>query len=162
MNSNCTKQGDRKWKHGESYTRLHRIWDNMKARCYRETSDDYPRYGKRGITVCDEWKDDYAAFSKWAHDNGYCENLTLDRIDNMRGYSPDNCRWVDRKVQANNTRTSTKYLFNNQYHTLAEWSEIVHIPKTTLWNRIKMYGWSIERALTEPVATKRNNVSLIQ
>lgn len=143
--------------HGESYTRVHRIWDNMKGRCYNKNSTDYPRYGGRGITVCDEWKNDYQAFSKWARISGYRDDLTLDRIENNVGYCPENCRWVSRKKQANNTRNCKYYLFNGESHTLAEWADIVRIPKTTLWNRIKMYGWDLERTLTTPVATRRNN-----
>ena len=84
--------------HGESYTRLHHIWDNMKARCYNENSNDYPRYGGRGIRVCAEmWMHSYKAFSDWAKASGYVNSLTLDRIENDKGYSPSNCRWVDRK-----------------------------------------------------------------
>lgn len=143
--------------HGESYTRLHAIWDNMKARCYNKNSNDYPRYGGRGVFVCDEWIQSYKAFSDWAKANGYAENLTLDRIENNKGYCPSNCRWVDRKVQANNTRNCVFYTYNGEVHTLAEWADIVKIPKTTLWNRIKMYGWELEKALTTPVATRSNN-----
>lgn len=143
--------------HGESYTRLYAIWDNMKARCYNKNSSDYPRYGGRGVFVCDEWIQSYKAFSDWAKENGYAENLTLDRIENNKGYCPSNCRWVDRKVQANNTRNCVFYTYNGEVHTLAEWADIVKIPKTALWNRIKMYGWELEKALTTPVATRSNN-----
>ena len=143
--------------HGESYTRLHAIWDNMKARCYNKNSSDYPRYGGRGVFVCDEWIQSYKAFSDWAKENGYAENLTLDRIENNKGYCPSNCRWVDRKVQANNTRNCVFYTYNGEVHTLAEWADIVKIPKTTLWNRLKMYGWELEKALPTPVAPRSNN-----
>lgn len=144
-------------KHGESFTRLHRIWDNMKARCFNPNSDDYDRYGGRGISICAEWGNDYAAFSAWAHANGYDETLTLDRIDNNKGYCQENCRWVSRKVQANNTRNCVFYDFRGETHTLAEWADIVQIPKRTLWNRLKMYNWSVEKALTTPVAKRSNN-----
>ena len=143
--------------HGESYTRLHAICENRKARCYNKNSSGYPRYGGRGVFVCDEWIQSYKAFSDWAKENGYAENLTLDRIENNKGYCPSNCRWVDRKVQANNTRNCVFYTYNGEVHTLAEWADIVKIPKTTLWNRIKMYGWELEKALTTPVATRSNN-----
>ena len=148
---------DKRFKHGESYTRLHRIWDNMKARCYNVKSDDYARYGGRGITVCDEWASSFSSFSQWAKSSGYSETLTLDRIENNEGYSPKNCRWVDRKAQANNTRNCICYTYNGETHTLAEWADIVNIPKTTLWNRLKMYGWGLEKALTTPVAKRSNN-----
>lgn len=132
----------------------------MKARCINDKISDYARYGKRGIDICEEWLRDYTVFSQWARENGYNENLTLDRIDNNLGYSPENCRWVSRKVQANNTRNCLYYAFHGETHTLAEWADIVQIPKTTLWNRIKMYGWSIEQTLTTPVARRSNNAKI--
>ena len=144
-------------KHGESYTQLHNAWENMKARCYNTNSTDFERYGARGICVCDNWRCSYESFSAWAKANGYQDGLTLDRIDNDKGYSPENCRWVNRKIQANNTRNCVFYTHNNTMHTLAEWADIVKIPKTTIWNRIKLYGWTFEDAITTPVAKRRNN-----
>lgn len=100
--------------HGETDTRLYGVWQNMKHRCYLPTVPGYHRYGGRGITVCDEWRNDYSAFSKWAHQNGYDEKATrsactLDRIDNDKGYSPENCRWVSMKQQCNNKRHGNQY-----------------------------------------------------
>lgn len=82
--------------------RLYGIWCGMKGRCYNESDPKYPRYGARGITVCDEWREDFEPFRKWAESSGYQENLTIDRIDNDRGYSPDNCQWTDLVAQARN------------------------------------------------------------
>lgn len=94
-------------KHGKRHTRLYDVWRNMKGRCYNPKNRKYDRYGGRGITICDEWKNDFQTFYEWAMANGYDENAlfgecTLDRIDNQKGYSPDNCRWVGIKTQNNN------------------------------------------------------------
>ena len=84
-----------KIKHGESKTRLYRIFLAMHNRCERPSVKAYERYGGRGIRVCDEWKN-YEAFASWAHANGYKEELSIDRIDNDNGYSPENCEWITR------------------------------------------------------------------
>ena len=89
--------------HGESKTRLHRIWCNMHSRCSNNNTENYQYYGGRGITVCSEWND-YVTFAKWARENGYSDELTIDRINNDAGYSPDNCQWVTWQDQAQNRR----------------------------------------------------------
>ena len=94
--------------HGLSKDPLYRIWDGMKQRCHNPKNRAYKYYGARGIYVCDEWFNSPEAFIKWAKENGWEKNLEIDRIDNNKGYSPDNCRCVTHKVNMNNTRSCIK------------------------------------------------------
>lgn len=112
--------GNVKLSHGCSRTRLYKVWLHMKDRCYNRSNKNYHRYGGRGITVCDEWRNDFGKFQEWAMANGYDENApfgqcTIDRIDNDKGYRPDNCRWADMKVQRNNQSKRRKENRNERY-----------------------------------------------
>lgn len=140
--------------HGESKTRLFKIWSNMIQRCTNEKYPQYFDYGGRGIGVCDEWKE-YIGFSTWAKANGYSDDLTLDRRENDKGYSPHNCRWVSYEVQNNNQRRNYWISYRNSTHTLAEWAKILNINYETLRSRVQRYHWSVEKALSTPARAYR-------
>lgn len=144
----CSRKGINKT-HGKSGSRIHKIWADMIQRTHNPNERCYVNYGGRGITVCDEWLT-FEPFYLWAIQNGYAEGLTIDRIDNDKGYSPDNCRWVTRKVQGNNKRNNRRLEYQGQTKTLAEWAVQFGMKQETLANRLKL-GWSIERALETPV-----------
>ncbi len=133
-------------KHGKYNTRLYKIYYCMMNRCYYKNDVHYKNYGGRGIAVCNEWKDDFMAFYKWAYENGYAENLTIDRIDNNKGYSPTNCQWVDMKQQARNRRSNRNYTINGETHCLMDWCDILGFNYKTIQSRLYR-GWSIEKAL---------------
>ena len=117
--------------------RIYCIWSGMKKRCYSETDPGYKNYGGRGITICDEWKDNYPAFREWSISNGYSDELSIDRIDNDKGYAPDNCRWTTAKVQGNNTRVNHRVTYKGETHTLSEWSDITGIDDNRIGQRLK-------------------------
>lgn len=117
--------------------RLYKIRQNMIQRCTNPKVPNYNNYGGRGIKVCKEWEEDYFVFRKWALENGYKENLTLDRIDNNGDYEPSNCRWATVKEQSNNTRRTVIITYNNETHNLSEWSEITGISKKNIYDRYK-------------------------
>lgn len=144
----------RNYKHGLSHTRIDNIYKAMVERCNNPHNIGFENYGARGIKVCDEWIKDKMSFFEWAHENGYDDTLTIDRIDVNKGYSPQNCRWATLKEQANNKRNSHWITHNGETHTLAEWSEICGIRSGTLFRRLKA-GWSIEKALTTQPEGKR-------
>ena len=149
MARNWLKENNPRYKHGCTNTRLFHIWQHMKARCNCPTNKAYGDYGGRGITVCPEWND-FLSFKEWAENNGYSDSLTIDRIDNNKGYYPENCRWTDFYVQSNNRRYNHLVEYKGEIKTLAQWAIIADLPKTTLYNRLEVLGWSVERALTTP------------
>lgn len=134
--------------HDMSNTRLYRIYKHMLCRCYNANDNRYDNYGGRGIKVCDEWQT-FEAFAKWANENGYSDDLSIDRIDVNQDYKPSNCRWADVKTQNNNKTSCRYYTINGETHNIAEWASIYDVPYKRVWKRLK-YGWDIERALTAP------------
>ncbi len=120
--------------HGFSYHPLVTAYYAMKARCEKKHHASYKDYGGRGITVCKEWKDSKIMFVNWCLSNGYAEGLTIDRRDNNKGYSPENCRFVSRKEQTLNTRRNIKI-------TIDEASEIAefHSNSNATWKEISKH-----------------------
>lgn len=150
------------------HSRLSIIYANMKQRCYNKNCTRYKDYGARGITVCEEWNDrnwsgtkhltkGYVAFRDWALSHGYSKELTIDRIDNNKGYSPDNCRWITRQEQNNNKRTNKYITLNGKTQTLTKWVKELKISKHTIYDRIKN-GETIEQAFQK----KNNSTRMIE
>lgn len=142
----------RKLTHGLSKTFLYAEWARIRRRCNNPNMTCYKDYGGRGIKVCSEW-DSVENFINWSLLNGYKNGLSIDRIDNNKGYSPDNCRWVTRKVQANNKRNNHLITYNGETKTLAQWSEHLNLPYGVLKYRINN-NWNTEKAFFSPVEKK--------
>ena len=123
-------------KHNGKGTRLYRIWAGIKNRCNNPNADAYKNYGGRGITICNEWENDFINFRNWALENGYNDNLSIDRIDVNGNYESNNCKWASEQEQSNNRRKNHYITYNNEIHTIAEWARIRNIAPDTLRNRI--------------------------
>jgi len=138
-------------------TRLYGIWRGMKTRCTINDSftHSWDRYGGRGIRVCFEWSNSengFYNFKKWSNSNGYTDKLTIDRIDNDGNYEPSNCKWSTNKEQARNKSTNVLIEYLGEIKPMCQWCEEYGISKDTFRVRIKKLNWTLDKALTTPVA----------
>lgn len=143
---------ERNTKHNMTHTRLYKIYKGLIQRCYSPSNPAYENYGNRGIKISEEWLDKekgFINFYNWAMQNGYKDNLSIDRINNNGNYEPDNCRWATEKEQSNNRRTNHYITYNGETHTLKEWSEILNVSYSMLSHRFQR-KWDIEKALFFP------------
>lgn len=139
--------------HGMYGSTEYTTWCGMIQRCTNTKAISYPRYGGRGITVCEAWK----KFSNFYRDMGPkpSKDHTLDRMDNNGPYCKENCRWATQREQGSNQRTNRLVTLNGKTQTLTQWASESGIPLATLWARLSKYGWTIEKALTTPVNAHR-------
>lgn len=138
--------------------RLNGIYRHMKSRCSNPNEPEYNLYGGRGITVCDEWINPtraktlgwvtlgWLAFKEWSLSHGYQDDLSIDRIDNNKGYSPDNCRWANSKTQSNNRRCVYSISYKGKTQTLSQWCDELGLKYQTILRRISVQHWSFEKA----------------
>ena len=135
------------------YKRLYTIWSGMISRCENENNPSYKYYGQQGKRVCDEWKgvNGFGKFHDWALANGYKPNLSIDRIDNSKGYSPNNCHWVDAYIQNNNKSNNVLIEINGEKKNLTQIARSLGINRHTLQSRIKNSKWDLSSALTRKV-----------
>lgn len=152
------------YKHGESdlaNNRLFRIWCGMKTRCYTKSCKGFHNWGGRGITICDEWRNDYTVFKKWAMENGYSDELSIDRKEQDGNYCPENCRWATREEQNNNQRRNRFITAFGETKTATQWAKDSRCKCNAqaliyrVFNTTKDYNkWEPEIAITTPVLTK--------
>lgn len=122
----------------------------MKTRCYNTKSNKRSEWQNKNITVCDEWRNNFKAFYDWAMNNGYQENLTIDRINNDKGYSPDNCRWTTYREQNLNKDCVPTYKYKGIEFHQCDVEKLFGINRTTFQRRIYK-GMSVEEAIETPV-----------
>lgn len=136
----------KKIKHGKCNTRLYKIYYKIINRCYNKNMNRYSDWGGRGIVVCDEWLNDFMNFYNWAINNGYQDNLSIDRVNNDGNYEPSNCRWITNKEQSNNRRSNITITYNGKTQTLKQWAENLKVSYSTLYMRYKN-NWDIKNVL---------------
>ncbi|HEC61834.1 MAG TPA: hypothetical protein ENI27_06215 [bacterium] len=144
----CLKE-EMQTKHGECHTPIYHVWENMIQRCTNKNHKHYHRYGGRGITVCKGWL--VAANFIKDMKPGYKKGLTMERSDNNLGYFPKNCKWANRQAQSRNRKACIYLTYQGQTKCITEWGEELGIKHRTLRDRIKVLGWSPEKALSTPV-----------
>lgn len=123
-------------------SRIYRIWCSMKQRCNNPNHKYYKHYGGRGIAVCDQWQNDFDAFAEWAYANGYSDTMSIDRIDNDKGYEPSNCRFIYYKDQPKNRRTNHKVVVDGKEMNVSDVSRMYGIPISTVCYRAN-HGFDI-------------------
>lgn len=142
-------------KHNKSNTRLYNIWKNMKHRCNNPNNNKHKFYYDKGIKVCNEWLNDFMSFYNWAINNGYQDNLTIDRINNDGNYEPNNCRWATVTEQNNNQSTNIKIKYNNNIYTMKQFCKKYNLKRETLDYRLKN-NWDIEKIINTPTQSKKS------
>lgn len=147
-------------KHKLTNSRIYNIWSSMKQRCFYDKYKEYNNYGGRGITICQEWLDDFMNFYNWAMANGYRDDLTIDRIDVNGDYCSENCHWIQLEEQARNKRNNVFYTFKNKTHCVSEWARILNISEVMLRKRLYR-GWDFEKAISEPKKEQYNATSRV-
>ena len=144
-------------KHGKTNTRLYNIWSKMKERCCNPTRKAYKNYGKKGVSVCDEWLNDFQKFHDWAIVSGYKDNLTIDRINSDGNYEPNNCRWITLSENVRQKYKSDFITVGDKSLTIHDWAQRLNLSQYALRNRYKEFGkeW-VEKAIKTILETGDN------
>lgn len=139
--------------HGMSKTPEYRSWMGMKDRCYNEKNKKHHRYGGRGISVCERWRN---SFEDFLNDMGPkpSKDASIDRIDNDKGYSPENCRWATQKEQQNNRGNNALLTCHGETLTISQWAMRSEVSEDTIFARKKL-GWTDEDAISKPLFSRK-------
>lgn len=144
--------------------RIGNIFRGMKARCYNKNDKNYKHYGEKGIYICDEWMNNPKSFEKWSMENGYSDNLTIDRIDGNKNYCPENCRWVTLAENTINKPNTNMINVNGEIYTGRGWSRKLGLGENQINKYIKKNGVEnvaefIRRYLDNPTLQPKNKQS---
>ena len=143
----CKRQNHKT--HGMTASRIYRIWSNMHSRCNNPKVKSYSDYGAKGIKVCEEW----SIFENFFNDmsDGYSDNLTIERIDNSKGYCKENCKWITREFQAFNRTNSVIIEYNGDRYCLAELAKKINVPYNRMYQQIFKLKWDIEKVINQVI-----------
>ena len=147
----CQLNNTRGKTHGETHTRIHRIWNNMKQRVSNPKNIKYKNYGGRGIKICSEWRTSFTVFRDWALSNGYQDTLSIERVDNDGDYCPSNCVWATNLEQSRNKTSSRFITLHGKTQLLSDWIRELKISGTCVHYRVRERGMTYEQALLTPV-----------
>ena len=134
-------------KHGLEKHPLYNTWKHIKRRCNNPNASEYKNYGGRGISVCEEWSNNFRNFYDWAINNSWSKELTIDRIDVNGNYCPENCRWANAKTQMNNMTKNHYIEYNGDTYTLSTLSEHLNIPYNIVRYRLSNCKWTVEQLI---------------
>lgn len=135
--------------HGLSRTRQYRIWQDMIQRCYNNNRADYCNYGAKGVTVCPTWRKSFLSFWEDMNDS-YFESATIERKDNSKGYSKENCRWATKEEQNRNKSDVRRFPYHGMMLTVAEVAAINGTNHKTTYSRLVQLGWPVARCVNSP------------
>lgn len=142
--------------HGLSKHPLYGQWQNIKNRCYNSNiGNNWKFYGEKGVTVCEEWRNDFLSFYQWAILNNWKKNLSVDRIDNNLGYSPENCRLATDYEQARNRKSNINVVYDNKHWCLKDLCNFLNKDYLCVRNRYRKYNWSLEKSLFTEKQTRQ-------
>ena len=141
--------------HHLSKTRLYGIWLGMRDRCNNPKNYAYERYGGRGVSICEDWNLDFFSFRQWALQNGYNDELSIERIDVNGNYEPSNCRWATAQEQADNKTCNILITIGDRTQNLQQWCDEYGIKRSTVNTRVRLCGWDYERAITTPIRSHK-------
>lgn len=142
---------------GKKYHRLYNILLGMIRRCYEKSCKSYAQYGEKGISICEEWLSDKTAFVEWALNNGYKEDLTIDRIDSSKGYYPENCRWVNFTDNRKYKSTTHMITVENETHTGKDWCKVLQLGNNTINRMLQKYE---EDIVIQFIKARKKDMSL--
>lgn len=162
MHEKAVECGKKRKTHGMTHTRLYDIWRGMKKRCNDTNNAAYQNYGGRGIKICEDWNNDFVKFKDWAVQNGYADQLTIERRDVNKGYSPENCCWIPKAEQGKNKRTTNRMIdcMGNERYVIDE-TRNRNMPVSRIQDRLRR-GWSEEIALSKPKITNEDRGRIVQ